>query len=150
VSDPTSSTYLPEGLPGPQPRWENVAAPYWEANLRGELVVQRCRGCGRFQWTPEWICHRCHSSELGFETVSPRGRIWSWERVWHPVHPALSATGPYLVVIVELPQADGVRMVGNLLGDPQQNVVIESSVQAVFEPHDGYALVHWQLIDSEV
>jgi hypothetical protein len=34
------------------------------------------------------------------------------------------------------------------LGDPAQTVVIGSPVEAVFEAHDGYTLVQWQVIDS--
>jgi hypothetical protein len=39
-------------------------------------------------------------------------------------------------------------MLGNLLGDPQQEVRIGAAVDAVFEPHDGvhppYTLVQWR------
>ena len=49
-----------------------------------------------------------------------QGRIYSWERPWHPVHPALKGHGPYIVVLVELPDAGNVRMLGNLLGDPRR------------------------------
>jgi hypothetical protein len=52
---------------------------------------------------------------------------------------------PYLIVLVELSHADGVRMVGNLLGDPRQEVRIGSAVHASFEDHDGYSLVQWTL-----
>ena len=37
---------------------------------------------------------------------------------------ALRQHGPYLAVFVELPHAGGLRMVGNLLGDPMQMVTI--------------------------
>jgi uncharacterized OB-fold protein len=101
-----------------------------------------------WQWGPEWICHRCLSFDVGWERVEPRGRIYSWERAWHPVHPALTGHPPYLVVLVELPHADGVRMVGNLLGDRHQAVRIGAPVDAVFEPHDDaqvpYTLVQWR------
>ncbi len=114
----------------------------------GELRVQRCRACGGFQWGPEWLCHRCLAFDLGWEAVEGRGRIYSWERAWHPVHPALRNHGPYLVVLVELPHAGGIRMVGNLLGDPTQPVEIGAPVEAVFEPHDDanppYTLVQWR------
>ena len=77
-----------------------------------------------------------------------RGTIYSWERVWHPVHPALEEAGPYLVVLVELPHAGGIRMLGNLLGDSHQDVRIGAAVAAVFEPHDAaqapYTLVQWR------
>ena len=79
--------------------------------------------------------------------MEPRARIYSWERIWHPVHPALGAAVPYVVVLVELPGADDVRMVGNLLGDPEEEIVIGSAVEAVFEHHpDGdppFTLVQW-------
>ena len=64
------------------------------------------------------------------------------------MHPSLADHGPYIVVLVELPHADNLRMLGNLLGDPMQEIVIGSPVEAVFEDHDDgtppYTLVQWQ------
>jgi uncharacterized OB-fold protein len=140
--------YLPPGLPRPVPEPDGLDAPYWEGTLEGEVRVQRCRGCATWQWGPEWICHRCLGFELDWVAVPPRGRIYSWERVWHPVHPALQGHGPYVVVLVELPEAGGVRMVGNLVGDPAQAVAIGAPVEPVFESHDEatppFTLVQWQ------
>jgi uncharacterized OB-fold protein len=72
--------------------------------------------------------------------------VFSWERVWHPVHAALDEAVPYVVVLVELAHAGGVRMVGNLVGDPLQDVAVGDRVSAVFEDHAGdppYTLVQW-------
>ena len=64
------------------------------------------------------------------------------------MHPALQNHGPYVVVLVELPEAGHVRMIGNLTGDPMQEVTIGASVEAVFEPHDDatppFTLVQWK------
>ncbi|MFP5576815.1 MAG: Zn-ribbon domain-containing OB-fold protein [Acidimicrobiia bacterium] len=143
-------TYLPPGLPAPAPSTDGLDTEYWEAAARHELVVQRCRACDRHQWGPEWICHRCRSFDLGWAAVAPRGVVYSWERVWHPVHPALAEACPYVVVLVELAHADGVRMVGNLLGEPTEPVVIGAEVEAVFEDHPdadaSYTLVQWQRV----
>ena len=80
--------------------------------------------------------------------MAGQGRIYSYQRPHHPVHPALNGHGPYIAVLVELPDAGNVRMVGNLLGDPRQDVRIGAAVQAVFEPHDGadppFTLVQWR------
>ena len=144
-------SYLSEGLPAPAPAADGVDAPYWDGVRRHELRVQRCKQCGAFQWGPEWICHRCHSFDVGWEVVSGHGRIYSWERVWHPVHPALKERGPYLVVLVELPDADNIRMIGNLLGDAHQDVRIGSEVEVAFEDRDAdppYTLVQWKTVDS--
>jgi uncharacterized OB-fold protein len=87
---------------------------------------------------------------VGWVRVEGRGTIYSWERAWHPVHPALKIHGPYIVVLVELPQAGGIRMLGNLIGDPRQDVTIGEPVEAVFEAHDDaktpFTLVHWKVV----
>jgi uncharacterized OB-fold protein len=150
----TSSTYLPSGLPIPVAEPDSLSAPYWAGLLAGRLMVQQCSHCATWQHAPEWICHRCHAFDPPFREVVPRGRIFSWERVWHPSHPRLAGHGPYLVVLVELPHAGGVRMLGNLLGDPMQEVLIGAEVDGVFEPHSDasppYGLLHWQLSRADV
>src|SRR5690348_6577489 len=84
-----AASYLAAGLPRPVPEPDGLDRPYWEGTRAGRLLVQRCRGCGTFQWGPEWICHRCLAPDPDWVEVAPRGRIYSWERAWHPVHPAL-------------------------------------------------------------
>jgi uncharacterized OB-fold protein len=75
--------------------------------------------------------------------------LYAWERVWHPTHPALVGNTPYRVALVELPQAGGVRVVGNVLGDPHDGLVIGTPLVAVFEDHDDadvpFTLVQWQV-----
>jgi uncharacterized OB-fold protein len=81
--------------------------------------------------------------------VEGRGLIYSWTRVWHPVHPSLADRVPYLAVLVELPEAGHIRMVGNLLGDARQAADIGTAVTAVFEHHPDapipHSLLQWQL-----
>jgi len=143
-----SNSYLPDGLPEPVPLPDGLDAPYWQGTRRHELHLQRCRACRGWQWGPEWVCHRCLSDDLAFEAVDPSGVIFSWERVWHPVHPALVDAVPYIVVLVEIPHAGRVRTIGNLLGDREQTVRIGDAVEAVFEDHpEGeppFTLVQWQ------
>ena len=141
--------YLPAGLPTPAPERDGLSKPYWEGLKAERLLIQRCAGCGIWQWGPEWICHGCHSFDLSWREINGRGRIYSYERPHHPVHAALNGHGPYIAVLVELPDYGNIRMVGNLLGDPLQTVTIGAPVEAVFEPHDSadppYTLVHWRI-----
>jgi uncharacterized OB-fold protein len=140
-----STCVLPAGLPVPIPGRDGLERPYWEGTLAHELRVQRCRDCGTWRWGPEWICFACRSFAVEWVAVEPRGRIYAWERVWHPVHRALAGATPYVVVLVELPHAGSVRMIGNLVGggDPK----IGAPVRAVFEDHaegeSPYTLVQW-------
>src|SRR5258707_1762749 len=122
-SEPQATKHaLPEGLPAPQATRDGLDKEFWDAAKRHRLVVQRCNGCATFQFGPEFICHHCRSSNVGWERVSGRGCVYSWERVWHPVHPALRDACPYMVVLVELPEAGNVRMVGNLIGDAREEL----------------------------
>lgn len=142
-------SYLPDGLPIPVLEPDGLSAPFWNGLRADRLLLQRCNACRRFQWGPEWICHACLSFDLGWEQADPVGEIFSWTRVWHPTHEALKAHGPYLVVVVELPACDRVRILGNLLGDPLQAVRVGARVHGVFEQHDDaqppFALLQWTL-----
>jgi uncharacterized OB-fold protein len=149
MSSTASSSYLPAGLPIPVAEADDLSASYWAGLRQNRLMVQRCSRCHTWQFGPEWICHHCHAFDLRWTEVEPRGRIFSWERVWHPSHAALRQHGPYLAVLVEIPHAGGVRMVGNLLGDPMQAVSIGVEVEGVFEHHPNsdppYSLLQWQV-----
>jgi uncharacterized protein len=143
-----SGTYLHPGLPAPAAARDGLDAPFWAGLTTERLLLQRCQACRRWQWGPEWICHRCRSFDLAFEVIQPRGIVYSFERVWHPVHAALERQGPYLVVLVEIDGADGARLIGNLLGDPHQLVRIGAPVVGVFEHHTAapapFTLLQWR------
>jgi uncharacterized OB-fold protein len=148
MSDDARPAYLPAGLPIPVAEPDGLSEPYWAGLRQSRLMVQRCSGCQTWQFGPEWLCHRCHAFNPEWVEVEPRGRIFSWQRVWHPSHAALRQHGPYLAVLVELPHVGDVRMVGNLLGDPMQPVTIGDDVAGVFEHHPesvpSYSLLHWR------
>lgn len=143
-----SAPVFPAGIPEPVPTPDGLDAAYWEAARRHELVAQRCVNCRGWQWSPEFLCHRCHSFELAFEPVPGDALIFSWQRVWHPVHPALGESCPYVVLLVELPEADGIRMVGNLVGDPEVEITIGARVEPAYEDHDDaeppFTLIQWR------
>lgn len=143
-----TSSYLNPGLPAPAPT--DLDQPYWDGLRAERLLLQRCQRCARFQWGPEWICHRCLNPDLEYAEIEPSGVIYSHQRVWHPVHPALKEQGAYVIVLVELPQADNVRVVGNLIGDAQQPLDIGAAVEGVFEHHADaeppYSLLQWRRV----
>lgn len=147
-----SDYYLPSGLPTPLPDPGGLYEPYWEATRAETLKVQRNPATGTYQWPPQWIAHDTQTFTLEWVAVATKGVIYSWTRAWHPVHPALKDAGPYVIVVVELADSGGVRMLGNLLGDPRQPVEIGAAVEAVFEHHNDVAhpftLVQWRTVDK--
>ena len=146
----SATPYLLPGLAKPVATSDGLDAPFWGGLTEGKLLLQHCNGCGRFQWGPEWVCHRCHSFDLGYQETPAEGVLYSHQRIWHPVHPALTEQGPYIVALVELPQADNVRMIGNLVGDPLQPLEIGAAVRGVFEHHPdddpAHTLLQWQVV----
>jgi uncharacterized OB-fold protein len=118
--------------------------PFWDGTREEEIRIQRCRDCRAFQWGPELVCSSCHSFDLGFEAVAPTGTVYSWTRVWHASHPALVEHVPYVVLVVELDHAPGIRLIGNRIGDQLAPVEIGTPVSAVFEHHQDYTLVQWR------
>jgi uncharacterized OB-fold protein len=147
-----SNYYLPSGLPIPVPEHDGLSKPYWDGLRRETIMVQRNPHTGVYQFPPQWICHDTQSFDVEWVAVEPKGVIHSWTRAGHPVHPALRDACPYIVVVVELPHAGGVRMLGNLLGDPRQTVRIGTLVEAVFEHHNDsdpqFTLLQWRVADS--
>jgi uncharacterized OB-fold protein len=121
----------------------DLDAEHWRGARRSQVLIQRCRRCSRFQWGPEHVCHHCHSFDLAYDEVAPRGIIHSWQRSWSASHPSLATSVPYVVVIVELEAQPGLLVVGNLTGDGRADVVIGTPVHAVFEHHEAYTLIHW-------
>jgi uncharacterized OB-fold protein len=92
-----------------------VTRPFWEACARRELRLQRCSSCGRFRHPPLPGCPRCGSPESDWPLLSGRGRVFSYTVVHHPALPALQGDVPYNVVVVELADAPGARLISNLL-----------------------------------
>ena len=142
------STYLRPGLPAARPTSDGLDKPFWDGLADDRLLLQRCNACQGWQWGPEWCCHRCLSFDVGYEETPAEGVIYSHQRVWHPVHPALAEQGPYIIVLVELPATGGCHIIGNLIGDPQQPLDIGMSVAGVFEHHEAadppFTLLNWE------
>jgi uncharacterized protein len=151
VINENNEFYLPVGLAIPVVDSDGLSAPYWNGLRKNELLIQHCEACDTFQFGPEYLCHHCHTFAPTWSKVNPRGLIYSWERIWHSVEPCLDDHTPYIVVLVELLQASGIRMLGNLLGDPNQEVLIGAEVEGVFEHHSQavppFALLQWRYVE---
>lgn len=141
------ATYLPAVLGQPGPLASGIDRPYFQALLEHRLVIPRCSSCGAWQWPPEVLCHECRSFVMTWQEVAAEGEVFSWTRVWHPAREGLESAVPYVVVVVELDGAPGVRLIGNLMGERMQPVTIGQPVTGVFEDHGGpsrYTLLQWQ------
>lgn len=145
------ATYFPEPFVTPMPLPSGMDLPHHEGLRDHRLVLPRCESCDTWTWPPDVICWNCHTFGLGWTEVEPRGRIYSWTRVWHAARPELTSSLPYIVVLVELPHASHVRLIGNLLGPGDQEVRCGTSVTGVFEdsPTGEFTLLQWAVQNSD-
>jgi uncharacterized OB-fold protein len=132
----------------PLPAPDDATGPYWEACARGELRMQRCAACGHWRFPPRPMCPRCRSFADEWVAVSGRGRVFSWVVCHPPVLPAFRDRAPYAVVLVELEEDPGLRVLGNWRGAPPEAIAIGRPVEVVFEDAgEGISLPHWRPTD---
>lgn len=126
-----SARWFPDDMPRPAASRETL--PWWEAAAAHRLVVQRCRACVHPRHPPGPICPACH--DVGFDWVesSGRGTIYTWTAVHRAFVPSLAAVLPYVVVVVELDDPPGVRMVSNLVEADPTAVRVGQRVRVVWE-----------------
>jgi len=91
-----------------------VDAPYWAGLARGELLIQRCAGCGQWTWPAEWRCGECGSYDFQWPRITPVGEVYTWTRTHYPFVPDHPV--PYVHVLVALTDAGGRRLLGLLTG----------------------------------
>ena len=123
----------------PQPLPDPVSAGFWESASRGELAIQRCAGCHRFQHPPQPFCRACRSAEVGFERVSGQAQLWSWTVTHHNVLPGFAPAMPYVTIVAELVEQPGLFLLSDLIGrEHAVTLRLGAPLRAVFpQPADG-------------
>jgi len=128
--------------------------PFWDALEEGAFRLPRCEGCDEWTWPAHFRCGRCGSWESRWEDVEPAGTIYTWTRN-HLVSDVLKerrADLPYVTLLVELPQAGGVRIAGVLTGDESKLRIgarVRGEVRPPEERSRGYATMVWRIVDEE-
>jgi hypothetical protein len=110
-----------------------TTSPFWDACRKRELRLQRCADCGVFRQPPSPGCPRCGSAHSDWPLLSGRGTVFSYTIVHHAAVPPLAAEVPYNVVVVELDDAPGARLISNLLDVAPDDVAVGMRVQVVWD-----------------
>lgn len=93
-------------------------AGFFAALQRQALAFPHCPDCDRFHWYPMKRCPHCGSQAVEWREVRGEGEVFSWTAVRHAFDPAYADRLPYVVALVEFPDAPGVRLVTNIAADP--------------------------------
>jgi len=115
---------------------------FWDGVANGQLLVQRCRGCGALRTPIAPMCGRCRSLEWDASPVVGRGSIVTWIVSHHPTQPDAA---PRIVVLVEL--EEGVRVVSNVVDAGPDDVANDLPVELTFRTYGDVALPQFRLRD---
>ena len=125
-------------------------AEFWDALDRGEFKISQCADCKTWIWPAHFRCGECGSWEIAWRDVEPRGTLYSWTRT-HYVTATIKERAPdlpFVVVLVELPGAGGVRIDGVLAGS-EEGLRIGAPVRGEIVPPSakskGYTSMVWTL-----
>jgi uncharacterized protein len=130
---------------------EPDSKPFWEGTARGELLVEKCSGCGRMRIPPRPMCPHCRSIASEWVPLSGRGRVWSFVVPHPPLLPAYTDLAPFNVITVELDEDPSLRLIGNLVAsadgaineiDPH-SIEIGEPVRVVFAKVEDVYLPRW-------
>ena len=120
--------------------------PFWDAAKQGVLALQRCQGCGHFQHPPYATCVNCMGIDLKFEPVTGKGTIYAYTIMYHAGDRRFAAAIPYASIIVELDEAPGALLAGNLLEAPDTEAKVGRRVEVIFQPlNDDITLPQFRL-----
>jgi uncharacterized OB-fold protein len=109
---------------------ESFEEPYWDAIKRKKLMFQRCEACGRWSHPPRVMCDKCNSSDMEWVESSGKGKIYSYVIFTRETHPTYKV--PYEVVLVEMENEEGVRIISNMADCKPDEVYIGMPVEVVF------------------
>jgi uncharacterized OB-fold protein len=124
-----SERFFPDGMP--QPLADATTLPWWEAAAEHRLVVQRCTGCGHCRLPPAPVCPECRATDADWKELSGRGEVYTYTIVHRPI--AANQELPYVIAVIALEDAGGVRMISNVVGTPPEAIEIGMPVEVVWE-----------------
>ena len=124
-----SGRFFPDGMPPPLA--DAITLPFWQAAAEHRLVVQRCTACGHTRLPPAPLCPACRSADCDWKELSGRGEVYTYTTVHRPI--AVGQKLPYVVAVIALEDAGGLRMISNLVGVEPEAVAIGMPVEVVWE-----------------
>jgi len=102
--------------------------PFWRATAEHRLVVPRCTACGTFRFQPTPFCPACRNQDVEWVEHDGRGTVYSFTVIRHAVIPQVKEALPLIAAVVELPNTNGCRVIGNIVDCEPQDVRIGDAV----------------------
>ena len=107
--------------------------PFWDGCRHHKLLIQQCANCGTYRHYPVPACYRCNSFDTDWVESSGRGTVHSFAICHRAFDPWFTDKIPYNLVLVELDDIPGIRMVSNLVDCKNEEIYIGMPVEPVWE-----------------
>ncbi len=124
-----SERFFPDTMP--QPLADATTLPWWQAAAEHRLVVQACAACKATRLPPAPICPECRCDESDWLEVPGRGTVYTYTTVHRPI--AASQALPFVIAVIALDDAGGVRIISNLVGIEPETIEVGLRVEVVWE-----------------
>jgi uncharacterized protein len=106
--------------------------PFWTGGADGQLLIQFCDTCNRWQHPPAETCSIC-AGPVAARPVSGRGTIFTFtvnEQMFNP-----EVAPPYNVAIVTLEEQGDLRVPTSIVGIADSEIQVDMAVKVAFEQH---------------
>jgi uncharacterized protein len=123
----------PAGAQPPLPPDDASTKFFWDGARAGELRLLRCQACGTYIHLPRPVCRNCQSFDLAPEKVSGRGTLYSYTVTFKAFHPFFVDRVPYVVATIALEEQEDLRILSNLVGVAEADIIFGMPVMVDFE-----------------
>ncbi len=120
----------------PQPAPDVDSEGFWEATAEGRLAICRCTECGLWLQPPLERCRHCAGATT-FEAVAGTGTVYSFIVQRQPSVVGYLDAIPYVVALVDLDDAPGVRLPARLVGIEPEAAAVGMKVAVEFDDLPG-------------
>ena len=105
---------------------------FWDGTAAGELRIQRCNACGALRFPPGPACQSCEAYDRGWVVAAGTGTVFSYVVHRHPPVPGKEL--PIVIALIDLDE--GVRMVGEVVDVPADEIAIGMRLRVDFDRVD--------------
>jgi uncharacterized OB-fold protein len=118
--------------PPVHPLADNLTRFFWEGAREGKLLAQQCADCGHRQHPPSPVCRSCLSDRVSPTELSGRGTVYTYTVTTHVFHPSFAEKVPYILVVVELEEQPGLKMLSRMTDCTEDDVRVDMEVEVRF------------------
>jgi uncharacterized OB-fold protein len=115
----------------PLPVPDEASQPFFAGAREQRLMIQRCSTCDAVMWPVKTHCTNCLGTEITWVQASGQGSLYSFVLMHQIFHPGFANEAPYNIAEVDL--AEGLRIITNIVGCPNDQLRIGMPLEATFE-----------------